>query len=174
MKMKFTAALALAVWLLVTGWLATMVVAKPAVLHLGNDADDSAAMGELRAAIERNRRAQAQIAALRQATYFDDGRPLVAVQSVPPADDVPNGNGSYDRVGAAPVHHDVAMVLETDGRRSAIVNGELVRAGSMLSDGSRVSAIGRGAVRIERADGERTDVRVPSPLLQRAGRSMGR
>ncbi|MDC7805919.1 hypothetical protein PQS31_03665 [Luteimonas sp BLCC-B24] len=174
MKMKFTAALALAIWLLVTGWLATMVIVKPAVLHLGNDADDTAAMGELRAAIERNRRAQAHIAALGQASYREDGRQLVALQPLPRVVEASSGIGGEARVDAGPVQHNVAMVLETNGRRSAIVNGELVRAGSLLADGSRVRAIGQGAVRIERADGERTDLRVPSALLQQAARSNAR
>lgn len=62
MKIKFTAAIALALWLAVTGWLATMVIVKPAVLRLGNDADETTVMVELRGAIERNRQMQQHIA----------------------------------------------------------------------------------------------------------------
>lgn len=168
MKLKFTAALALAIWLAVTGWLATMVIAKPAILHLGNSADETASMAELRSAIERNRQARDQIASLRQSSFSDGGRPLIALQSALPA---AGGNTTYSgyatvQDGGAPAALDVSMVLDTDGRRSAIVDGQRVRAGSRLADGSRVRAIGAGWVRIERPDGERIDRPVPSPLQQ--------
>ncbi|MCW4454565.1 hypothetical protein OK348_07120 [Flavobacterium sp. MXW15] len=169
MKMKFTAAIALAVWLAVTGWLATMVIVKPAVLHLGIDADETAAMVELRAAIERNRQMQQRIAQLRQTGFSDDGRPLLALSPRPAA----AGAGSLPaHVGGSagePVAHSVSVVLEANGRRSAIIDGRHVRTGTRLTDGSRVGAIGADWVRIESPDGERVVHPVPSPYQSAAG-----
>ena len=59
MKMKYTATFALVAWLLVTGWLASMVVAKPAVLRLGNQAEETAEMAELEETIrEKDKKAK--------------------------------------------------------------------------------------------------------------------
>ncbi len=86
MKIKFIAAFALVVWLAVTGWLATMVVVKPAVLQLGNDADETAAMVELRGAIAHNQKMQAQVERLRSSAPIGDGQPLLALPlATPPA-----------------------------------------------------------------------------------------
>lgn len=167
MKMKFIAAAALAVWLIVTGWLATMVIAKPAVLRLGNDADETAAMSELRVSIERNRRVHDDIARLRTAGAVDHTAQLIALPLASPADAV-DAPAAYGRDSAQALRHDVAMVLDTDGRRSAIVNGELVRPGMRLADGARVRSIGSGSVRIEYADGARADLQVRSPFERRA------
>ena len=171
MKMKYTAAIALAVWLAVTGWLATMVIAKPAILHLGHDAEETAAMAELRAAIDRNHRAQQRAATLRRVPFVDGGRPLLALPAAPAA----AGAGTWQAAQAqaagyvgVPAPLDVSLVLDTDGRRTAIVDGQRVRVGSRLSDGSRVRAIGTGRVRIQRPDGEVVDRAVQSPYLTKA------
>ena len=154
MKIKFTAAIALALWLAVTGWLATMVIVKPAVLRLGNDADETTVMVELRGAIERNRQMQQHIAQLRQTTFADNGQPLLALPSAAGAE---GGDIRSRPAGttAEPVAHTVSLVLEANGRRSAIIDGRHVHAGARLDDGSRVAAIGTDWVRIEGADGER-------------------
>lgn len=168
MKIKFTAAIALALWLAVTGWLATMVIVKPAVLRLGNDADETTVMVELRGAIERNRQMQQHIAQLRQTTFADDGQPLLALPSAAGAEggdirSLPAGTT------AEPVAHTVSLVLEANGRRSAIIDGRHVHAGARLDDGSRVAAIGTDWVRIEGADGERKVHPVPSPYQPATG-----
>ena len=166
MKMKFIAAAALAVWLLVTGWLATMVIVKPAVLRLGNDIDETAAMSELRASIERNRRMQDAIAGLRTSASVGHVAQLIALPVVT-ATDAADAQPAYGRDSVPAMRHDVTMVLDTDGRRSAIVNGELVRPGMRLADGARIRSIGTGSVRIEYADGARADLQVQSPFQRR-------
>ena len=171
MKAKFIAAAALALWLAVTAWLATMVVVKPAVLHLGGDADDTMEMAGLRTAIERNRSMQARIDALRPTGLPGSHQPLVAVpaarldpeQAPGGVSPVGYGYGAADLTPAAAAL-DVTLVMSTDGRRSAIVDGQHVRVGSRLDDGSRVRAIDGGGVRLQRADGEQIDRRVRSPF----------
>lgn len=171
MKIKFVAATALAVWLAVTGWLATMVIVKPAVLHLGRDADETAQMVELRAAIERNRQMQQRISQLRQTTFSDDGRPLLALPSASPAG-AGDGAAQDIRFGgpvAEPVAHTVSAVLETNGRRSAIINGRHVRNGARLEGGARVAAIGADWVRIDGPDGSHVVQSVPTPWQAEKG-----
>ncbi len=165
MKMKYTAALALVVWLAVAGWLASMVIAKPAVLRLGNQADETAAMAELRNGINRNRQVAESIALLRQATPFSGaGGAVVALPSAAPAlpaTTAPAAGRGYSAMGRggsqAPAMEPgvpmVTMVLEADGRRTAIVDGQHVRAGSRLASGARVRAIGPDWVRIDDLSG---------------------
>src|SRR5690606_28823143 len=120
----------------VTGWLATMVIAKPAILHLGNNAEETPAMAELRAAVQRNQQAREQTASLRRAVFADGGRPLLAL----PTANADSGSGAWqatrtpggDYTGE-PAALDVSMVLVADGRRLAIIDGQPVRAGSRLA-----------------------------------------
>ncbi|WP_282276511.1 hypothetical protein [Stenotrophomonas sp. PS02297] len=174
MKMKFTAAFALAVWLVVTGWLATMVIVKPAVLHLGNDADETAEMAQLRGAIEHNRQMQERVALLRQSAYTDGNQPLLALPSALPAATAggaaaPHGTAGTSGTGGDPSTHTVSVVLVANGQRSAIIDGRHVRAGTRLADGSRVAAIGADWVRIESSDGARAVHAVPSPYQPASG-----
>lgn len=174
MKMKFTAAFALAAWLLVASWLASMVIAKPAVLRLGNQADDTPAMAELRNAIARNRGAMEGMEALRgvAAMPYASAAPVVALPVAMPAP-APNPDGTVAANGlrgaavgavAGPTTYAVSLVLVTDGRRTAVVNGEQIRAGSQLADGARISAIGADWVRIVDPAGGRHTYRVRDPL----------
>lgn len=183
MKMKYTAALALAVWLAVAGWLASMVIAKPAVLRLGNQADETAAMAELRNGINRNRQVTESVSSLRQAIpYTGPAQTLIALPATAPATpavDAANspgqrGYGTSGRGGAsAPADLTtpmVTLVLNTDGHRSAIVNGEHVRAGSRLASGARVRAIGPDWVRIDDPSGTAQTYQVRNALApQRDG-----
>lgn len=169
MKAKFIAAAALALWLAVTGWLATMVVVKPAVLHLGGDADETMEMIGLRTSIERNRSVQAQIASMRPTGMPGTREPLVALPAAriePVSEPGMASPASYGAVGPGPATAalDVTLVMSTDGRRSAIVDGQHVRVGSRLDDGSRVRSIDADGVRLQRPDGERVDRRVRSPF----------
>lgn len=173
MKAKFIAAAALASWLAVTGWLATMVVAKPAVLHLGTDAEETMEMAGLRSAIERNRGVQARIGALQPTGLPGTRTPLVAVApprlapaalpGMPTSAGYGDVHGGLDAAATAAPALDVTLVMSTDGRRSAIVDGQHVRVGSRLDDGTRVRAIDAGGVRLQRPDGERVDRRVRAP-----------
>lgn len=169
MKIKFIAAIAIAIWLAVTGWLATMVVVKPAVLQLGNDADETAAMVELRAAVAHNQRMQAQVERLRRSVSVGDGQPLLALPlATPPASEA--GPSSALAGGTeTEAAHNVSLVLITDGRHSAVVDGQRVQRGSRLAGGARVVAIGPDWVRISNAAGEQTTLPVPSPFKTDAG-----
>jgi len=171
MKMKFTAAFALAVWLAVTGWLATMVIVKPAVLHLGNDADETAEMAQLRGAIEHNRQMQERVALLRQSAYADGNQRLLALPSALPAAAEGGTAAAQGATGTSsdPSTHTVSVVLVANGQRSAIIDGRHVRAGTRLADGSRVAAIGADWVRIESTDGARAVHAVPSPYQPASG-----
>lgn len=167
MKIKFIAAIALAVWLAVTGWLATMVVVKPAVLQLGNDADETAAMVELRTAIKRNKQMQAQVELLRRSAPIGNGQPLLALPlATPPAIE---GGPSSATAGTEAAAHSVSLVLIADGRHSAVIDGQRVQRGSRLADGARVVAIGPDWVRISNAAGEHTTLPVPSPFKAEPG-----
>jgi hypothetical protein len=170
MKIKFVAAIALAIWLAVTGWLATMVVVKPAVLQLGNDADETAAMVELRTAIARNKQMQAQVERLRQSVSIGEGQPLLALPlATPPAGEGGPSSALAGEAGAEAATHNVSLVLVTDGRPSAVVDGQRVQRGSRLAGGARVVAIGPDWVRISNAAGEQTTLPVPSPFTSAAG-----
>lgn len=167
MKMKYTASIALLAWLLVAGWMASMVIAKPAVLRIGNQADETTAMAELRNGIARNRLMMESIAELRGATPYFGPSELVALPASQssPADGTRPGGG-WTAASSEPVMHAVSVVLVADGRRSAIVNGQHVRTGSRLANGARISGIGADWVRIDDpATGEQT-YRVRDPLRQ--------
>ncbi len=168
MKMKYTAIVALIAWLAVTGWLATMVIAKPAVLRLGNQAEETSAMAELRTAIARNNKAQALVAPLRHSAMVGIGTELVALPATSPSGTT-SGQPSYGQGGSAPGEHNVTMILTTDGRRSAVIDGQRVRTGSRLPDGSRVRAIGPDWVRIVDGSGALVVKAVRSPFLPQEG-----
>jgi len=170
MKMKYTAIVALIAWLAVTGWLATMVIAKPAVLHLGNQAEETAAMAELRNAIARNAKAQELIAPLRHSAMVGIGTQLIAVAA--PGGQPVSGAGTAAG-NALQGEHAVSLVMIADGRRTAVIDGQRARAGMRLADGSLIQAIGPDWVRIIGLDGVPTVHQVRSPFQQhdQAGRT---
>lgn len=174
MKMKSTAALALLAWLLVAGWLASMVIAKPAVLRLGNQAEDSASMAELRNAIARNRKAMEGLEGLRGiAMPYDSGAPLIAlpVSGTEAVSGIAGDVAGPDGAGTAtPVPEpQLSMVLDAGGRRVAVFNGEQVRPGSRLANGSRVQSIGPDWISVSGRDGKRTMYRVRAQFEPVAG-----
>ena len=167
MKSKYTAATALLVWLLVTGWLATLVIAKPAVLRQSPAQEETARMVELRAAISNNQRSQQLLASLASSDGNGSSGPLVA-QSAPPSVTAGDANlagssasGTDDQPMAVPR---LSAVILTDGLRSAIIDGQVVRIGSRLPNGSRVRAIGHDWVRVQWAGGASQTHRLQSPL----------
>lgn len=178
MKMKYTAASALLAWLLVVGWLASMVIAKPAVLRLGNQAEETAEMAELRNGIARNRQTAAAIATLRDAAFpVADGNGVIALPVAAPVSTASvagttTGNQAGAEPGAAPAARALSLVLVTNGRRVAVVDGQYVQVGSRLADGTRVRAIGQDWVRLDDAAGTRQTLRVLNPLqpVQGGGR----
>lgn len=171
MKMKYTAAFALAAWLLVAGWLASMVIAKPAVLHMGNQAEETAAMAELRNAINQNRQAAAALATLRDNPFplVDTGNVVALPVASAPATatgvrGATTGHGNGSAEAGADVTHAISLVLVSNGRRVAVIDGQYVKAGSRLADGTRVRAIGQDWVRLADPAGNLQTYRVLNPL----------
>lgn len=156
MKMKYVAILALALWLAVTGWLASMVIAKPAVLRNNQDADDTAIMAELRSGIDRNTRMREAILLLGNNDSHLSSGPMVAVAASTASD---SASAAEETVPPP----SVSLVLSSSHGRTAFVNGEQVRAGQRLPGGGRVRAIGENWVRIDDpVHGDQT-YRVPGP-----------
>ncbi|KRG68672.1 hypothetical protein ABB27_07140 [Stenotrophomonas terrae] len=158
MKTKYIAALALTSWLGVTGWLSSMVVAKPAVLRLNSDVEETAEMANARLAIDANQRVKATLDQMSVPSFYAPG-PLIALAAGP-------GSGPAAASGdAAPqaISHQVSLVLEANGHVSAVVDGEHVRQGQRLSNGARVQAIGKGWVRLSDKDTGSQVYRVPLP-----------
>ena len=169
MNMKYTAAIALLVWLAVVGWLATMVIVKPAVLSLRTDSEETAAMLELRNAIARNKLSIKEIPTLRSYSDVDTSVPLIALLPGNMQTATTGSQASYGVAVNEPIIHAVSMVLVANGRRTAVVNDEPVRVGSRLADGSRVRHIGTDSVEIQSPDGVPTVLKVPSPYLPQSG-----
>lgn len=168
MKSKYTAATALLAWLLVTGWLATLVIAKPAVLRQSPTQEDTARMAELRTAIASNQRSQQLVASLASSGTQGSIGPVVAMPALPSVANpaavdtglaAGNAASSEDQPVALPR---LSAVIQTDGLRSAIIDGQVVRVGSRLSNGSRVRAIGHDWVRAQYAAGSSYMLRVRS------------
>ncbi len=169
MKLKFIAGIALIAWLAVVGWLATMVIVKPAVLRLGNDSEETAAMSELRAAIARNKASTQEIATLRSISQVRSGDPLIALAKAPSSSSAGDAALTNGATGGDFVEHSVSMILMANGKRSAIVDGQPVKVGSRLSNGTRVRRIGADTVEIVDSEGETAVLKVRSPFLQQAG-----
>ena len=161
MKMKYFAALSLIVWLGVTGWLASMVISKPAVLRQNQNAEETAAMAELRASVDRNKRMRETITQLGLSDAYLSTAPLVAVAAPRPA--------AADVVEAALPPPSVSLVLSSGSSRTAFVNGEQVRAGQRLSSGGRVRAIGPDWVRIDDPVHGNQTYRVPALISTASG-----
>lgn len=163
MKKKYIAMTALTVWLGVSGWLASMVIVKPAVLFLGNNAEESPQAAQLRASINRNRQVLELASRLRPVTGMSASESLIALPPVAEAAPAIT-HGAATAPGAFADTASVSMILVTNGRSSAVVNGQPVKAGSRLDDGSRVLAIGRDWVRVRTADGETSVLKVRNPI----------
>lgn len=154
MNRKNHAAIALLAWLGVTGWLASMVVAKPAVLRLHGQQEDSQTVIDLRNGMARNERDMGLLGAFDDLPFSgDDGQSLVAVVPAPRP-------GADD---AAP-SYEISLVVTHGKRRRALINGQYLAPGSRLDDGTRVVAIGNDWVRLDDpAYGVRT-LHVRNPL----------
>jgi len=159
MRHRYYAAVALAVWLAVTGWMASMVVAKPAVMRVSAQAEDTPAMLELRQQLARNQRDMALLSRFDELPWSsDDGEPLLAL-SPPPLPSAAAG----DPAGLQPAY-EVTLVVSHQGRRRALVNGQYLAPGSRLDNGARVMAIGQDWVRVEDPQNGVQMLRVRNPL----------
>lgn len=159
MKLKHSAIVALALWLCVVAWVSAMVVAKPTAFSGYSADEDSAVAAQLQQNINHNRDMQAALVALANTGGSLRSTPVVAPDSetVPGLDGLAAGE-------AGPGGHVVTMVISTDRARRAVVDGQLVRRGSRLRNGSLVSAIGADWVRVEDIAGRSATVHVQGPF----------
>lgn len=155
MKMKYFAAVALMLWLGVTGWLASMVIVKPAVLRVDPAADETEVMLQTRNAITRNKQIQQSLIDADQRPLQSGAGPVIAVSD---PDARPNDTVAEE----LPPTPTVSMVLTASGQRSAVVNGEHVRIGQRLSSGARIRAIGTDWVHVDDPVHGRQTLVVPS------------
>ncbi len=165
MKLKYSASLALALWLCLVAWGSAMIVAKPSVLHAYADEEGSTAIAQLQLNIDQNRKALAALDALALAPVATASSPAVTPSSAAPA-----GLAPEDGLPAEPavVSHQLTLILSTDQGRRAIVDGLLVQVGARLADGSRVLAIGHDHVSLDAGSGERLTLRMPTPFSGQA------
>ena len=160
MKKKYIAMTALCCWLGVSGWLASMVVAKPAVLFMGNNAEESPETARLRASIQRNRQVLDMASTLRPQPRFESAG-LIAVPEQAAPGSLPGGAGAAAAAAVLPVAPaSLSLVVTAGGRSTAVINGTPVRQGSRLEDGTRVLAIGNNWARVRDAAGNVSTLRV--------------
>lgn len=160
MKLKYSASLALALWLGVVAWVSAMIVAKPSVQRAYADGDDSAAIAQLQLDINRNRQMLAALDALRTDAATADGLAVApAPAALPGAGTIATGEPGLPAQG-----HRVSMILSTERGRRAVVDGQLARPGTRLADGSRVRAITADRVLLEDPAGQRLTLRMPAPF----------
>ena len=163
-KLKYAAAIALLVWLGVTAWMATMVVAKPAIMRSGASTAELPTMAQLREGIARNQRALQSLQALGEGTLAGTMDPLIALSPSGVVDPFTGDVGTVDSLdGVIAGEHVVSLVLSHGKRRRAVIDGRLVGPGARLGDGSRVRAIGVDWVAIEDARRGRRVLRMPPP-----------
>lgn len=165
MKLKYSASLALALWLCLVAWGSAMIVAKPSVRHAYVDEEGSTAIAQLQLNIDQNRKALAALDALAQAPIAIASTPAVTPSSAAPAGLATDGSPSAE---PAVVSHQLTLILSTDQGRRAIVDGLLLQVGARLADGSRVLAIGRDHVSLDAGSGERLTLRMPAPFSEPA------
>lgn len=160
MKLKYSASLALALWLGVVAWVSAMIVAKPSVTRAYADGDDSATIAQLQLDINRNRQLLASLDALASSNGYGGDGPVVAPGSAATASIDP----ATGEPGATVVSHTLSLILSSDRGRRALVDGQWASPGSRLADGSRVRAIGASHVLLEDPAGQRLELRMPAPF----------
>lgn len=165
MKKKYIAMVALAGWIGVTSWLASMVIVKPAVYFQGSNVDESAEAAQLRAAVQRNKAVLETARKLRAPASTVTTTDLIALPRQPVNATVLEGGvvqlDEPSHAPAAPTR--LSLIIRAEGVASAIVDGERVRVGSRLAGGSRVSAIGDTWLRLRHVDGSTQTLALPAP-----------
>lgn len=156
MKLKHSALLALTLWLGVVAWVSAMIVAKPSVASRYASGGDSAAMAQLQLQLEHNRQLLAALDALAGSRSGALAGPVVSPEPAPVA-------GADNATGEGIASSRVSVIIASGRVRRAVVDGELVRAGMVLADGSRVHAIGRDWVRLVGPTGELSTLQLPRP-----------
>lgn len=159
MKLKYSASLALTLWLGVVAWVSAMIVAKPSVTRAYADGDDSATIAQLQLDISHNRQLLASLDAL-AAHGSSAAGPAVAPGSATMASVDPATGGT----GPAAAPHTLSLILSSDRGRRALVDGQWASIGNRLADGSQVRAIGAAHVLLEDPTGQRIELRMPTPF----------
>lgn len=167
MKLKYSALAALALWLAVAVWVGAMILAKPRVQSRFDDEDASAQVAQLQASVERNRQLLGVLDRL-EGQPLSSGAALLAVEPQPAPGQALSGDGL-----AVTAPRQLSLLLTTDGRRRALIDGQWVAPGGRLVDGSRVRAIGRDRVLLDTPAGESVTLLMPSPFAQPAKAPLG-
>ncbi|TWI06228.1 hypothetical protein IP90_00493 [Luteimonas cucumeris] len=161
MKRKYSASLALALWLCVVAWVSAMIVAKPSVGRHSPDEDEAAAIAQLQLNINHDRQLLAALDAL-EATGNAIPVDLAVAAPAPESTSLAmTTSADGEPVVAA---RRLSLILSTDRGHRAVIDEQLVRVGTRLADGSRVHRIGRDRVEIEDAAGERLLLQLPAPF----------
>lgn len=161
MKLKYSAAVALLLWLGVVAWVSAMIVAKPSVRRaFGNDSD-SAQIAQLQVELGKNRNLLAMLDKLLAGTTDVDAAPVIATPTAGATTNLdPDGNSA----DVAPVVHVLSLILTSDKGRRAQVDGQWASLGQRLEDGSRLRQIGAAHVVLEDPAGQRITLRMPAPF----------
>jgi hypothetical protein len=167
MKQKQFAALALAAWLGVVGWVGSMILAKPQAFPAGfSDTDDSLA-AQIQLEIQQSEQVGAALTALEAPKPALASASIIALTPAAPsvAATAAGGATTTDGVAAgAPAERVVSFILSGAGLASrAMIDGVLVGAGARLGDGAVVRSIGPRTVVIRDAEGVLHTLTVRAP-----------
>lgn len=167
MKLKYSASIALALWLGVVAWVSALIVAKPTVGQSYPEGSDSAATAQLQLSINHNQQLLGLLDRLGGSDPYGAADLAVAVAADAPAD-----TASTDGATAAvPTVHRLSLILSSDRGRRAVIDGQWASPGGRLEDGSRVRAIGPHHVLLDSPAGERIELRMPMPFASAGHRS---
>lgn len=160
MKLKYSASLALALWLCVVAWVSAMIVAKPSVANNFADGNESGEIVQLQRSINHNTAMLTALDLLDSAPDHAVAGPLVAPDPSP----VAGSNGEIAAGTAVPIGNRLSLIISTERSRRAILDGRVVRDGTKLDNGSRVRSIGADWLRIEDAAGDIVTLQLPRPF----------
>ncbi|MGY0558944.1 MULTISPECIES: hypothetical protein [unclassified Lysobacter] len=160
MKLKYSASLALALWLCVVAWVSAMIVAKPSVANNFADGNESGEIVQLQRSINHNTAMLTALDLLDSAPDHAVAGPLVA----PDPEPVAGSNGEIAAGTAVPIGNRLSLIISTERSRRAILDGRVVRDGTKLDDGSHVRSIGADWLRIENAAGDIETLQLPRPF----------
>lgn len=154
MKPRHYALSALAAWLLLGGWAAYNYATQPSVRLYAMRAPAAAVPPALLRDIEATGKLAASLQSMAQA----DAAGAAPARNVALATDaqpgLPRTGAAPGRAGASESARVVTMIMAGGrGARLAIVDGEYVREGQRLADGTRVARIDMAAVTLEDAIG---------------------
>ena len=130
MKRKYSAALALLLWLGVVAWVSAMIVAKPSVRRAFGDDSDSAQIAQLQLELGKNRGLLAMLDQLLSGGIEADAGPLLATPKAGAMASTDNPEASSEL--EAPVVHSLSLIVTSDRGRRAQVDGQWASLGQRL------------------------------------------